>query len=70
VLPIIGARSLHQLQDNLGCTTVTLPPELVVRLEDSTGSTLGFPADFIAQTSPWVLGAAALQPAAAKGLLS
>jgi aryl-alcohol dehydrogenase-like predicted oxidoreductase len=60
VLPIIGARNLHQLQDNLGCTAVTLPPELVTRLENATGATLGFPADFIAQTSPWVLGAAAL----------
>ncbi|GIH04030.1 oxidoreductase [Rhizocola hellebori] len=60
VLPIIGARTVDQLLDNLGCTAVTLPPELVVRLETTTGFSLGFPADFIAQTTPWVLGAAAL----------
>ncbi|MGC5290056.1 aldo/keto reductase [Micromonospora sp. DT231] len=60
VLPIIGARTLDQLQDNLGCTTVTLPPELVTRLESATGFDLGFPADFIAQTTPWVFGAGAL----------
>ncbi|MEU5784939.1 aldo/keto reductase [Micromonospora lupini] len=60
VLPIIGARTLDQLRDNLGCTAVTLPPELVTRLEAATGFDLGFPADFIAQTTPWVLGAAAL----------
>ncbi|GAA2195697.1 aldo/keto reductase [Micromonospora lupini] len=60
VLPILGARTLDQLRDNLGCTAVTLPPELVTRLEAATGFDLGFPADFIAQTTPWVLGAAAL----------
>lgn len=61
VLPIIGARSAEQLRDNLGCLDVTLPPELVLRLEEATGFSLGFPADFIAQTEPWVLGAAALR---------
>ncbi|WIN00442.1 aldo/keto reductase [Actinoplanes oblitus] len=60
VLPIVGARTVDQLRDNLGCTAVTLPPELVTRLEAATGFGLGFPADFIAQTTPWVLGAAAL----------
>ena len=60
VLPIIGARTVDQLQDNLGCTAVTLPPQLVMRLETATGFSLGFPADFIAQTRPWVLGTAAL----------
>jgi aryl-alcohol dehydrogenase-like predicted oxidoreductase len=60
VLPIIGARTAEQLRDNLGCTDVALPPELVTRLEAATGFSLGFPADFIAQTEPWVLGAAAL----------
>ena len=60
VLPIIGARTLGQLRDNLACTEVTLPPELAARLETATGFSLGFPADFIAQTTPWVLGTAAL----------
>ncbi|MEU7757209.1 aldo/keto reductase [Micromonospora sp. NPDC049171] len=60
VLPIMGARTLDQLQDNLGCTPVTLPPELVTRLESATDFDLGFPADFIAQTTPWVFGAGAL----------
>jgi hypothetical protein len=39
---------------------VTLPPQLVMRLETATGFSLGFPADFIAQTRLWVLGTAAL----------
>ncbi|MEU0552202.1 aldo/keto reductase [Micromonospora sp. NPDC005979] len=59
VLPIIGARTVEQLRDNLGCTAVTLPPELALRLETATGFSLGFPADFIAETRQWVLGAAA-----------
>lgn len=60
VLPMIGVRTVDQLRDNLGCTEVTLPPESVERLEEATGFSVGFPSDFIAQTSPWVLGAAAL----------
>jgi aryl-alcohol dehydrogenase-like predicted oxidoreductase len=60
VLPIVGARTVDQLQDNLGCTAVTLPPDLALRLEAATGFSLGFPADFIAQNTPWVLGSAAL----------
>jgi aryl-alcohol dehydrogenase-like predicted oxidoreductase len=60
VLPIIGARTVEQLKENLGCTAVTLPPPLVMRLEAATEFSLGFPADFIAQNRPWVLGAAAL----------
>ncbi|GIF51339.1 aryl-alcohol dehydrogenase-like predicted oxidoreductase [Asanoa ferruginea] len=62
VLPILGARTVEQLRDNLGCTAVTLAPEAVTRLETATGFTLGFPADFIAQTRSWVLGAGALEP--------
>ncbi|GAA4588684.1 aryl-alcohol dehydrogenase-like predicted oxidoreductase [Actinoplanes octamycinicus] len=60
VLPIIGARTVDQLRDNLGCTALTLPPELATRLEAATDFSLGFPSDFITQTTPWVLGAAAL----------
>jgi aryl-alcohol dehydrogenase-like predicted oxidoreductase len=60
ILPMIGARTVDQLRDNLGCTAVTLPPESVERLEAATGFSPGFPYDFIAQTRSWVLGAAAL----------
>jgi len=60
VLPILGARTVAQLCDNLGCAAVTLPPELATRLEAATGFQVGFPTDFITQTTPWVLGAAAL----------
>jgi aryl-alcohol dehydrogenase-like predicted oxidoreductase len=56
--PIIGARTADQLRDNLAALDLTLPPETVTRLEEATGFTLGFPNDFIAQTSPWVFGSA------------
>ncbi|MEV4621409.1 aldo/keto reductase [Asanoa sp. NPDC049573] len=62
VLPIVGARTADQVRDNLGCLAVTLPPDMVERVEKATEFSLGFPAEFIAQTSPWVLGAAALSP--------
>jgi aryl-alcohol dehydrogenase-like predicted oxidoreductase len=59
VHPIVGARSVEQLADNLGALGVDLPAQLVARLEEATAFKLGFPADFIAQTTPWVFGAAA-----------
>ncbi|MFI6737516.1 aldo/keto reductase [Nonomuraea sp. NPDC050451] len=58
VLPIVGARTVEQLADNLGAVDVDLPEDAVRRLDEATGFTLGFPADFIAQTSPWVFGEA------------
>ncbi|MDL4819473.1 aldo/keto reductase [Actinomadura opuntiae] len=56
--PIVGARTADQLRDNLAAADLTLPTETVARLEEATGFTLGFPNDFIAQTSPWVFGSA------------
>jgi aryl-alcohol dehydrogenase-like predicted oxidoreductase len=59
--PIVGARTLDQLTDNLGATEVSLPPELAKRLDTATEFTLGFPGDFIAGTSSWVFGAAQVE---------
>jgi aryl-alcohol dehydrogenase-like predicted oxidoreductase len=58
VHPIVGARRVEQLRDNLGALDVQLPPEACARLEAATGFTLGFPSDFINETSSWVFGAA------------
>jgi aryl-alcohol dehydrogenase-like predicted oxidoreductase len=60
VHPIIGARRLVQLQDNLGAAQLGLPPEVVARLDAAAGIDLGFPATFIQDNTPWVFGAAAL----------
>ena len=56
VHPIIGARTVEQLTDNLGTLDVDLHDEAARRLEDATGFSPTFPSSFIAQTSPWVFG--------------
>jgi aryl-alcohol dehydrogenase-like predicted oxidoreductase len=57
VHPIIGARRLDQLVDNLAALDCVLPDEAVRQLDDSTGFVAGFPTDFITETGPWVFGA-------------
>ena len=54
--PIIGARRLDQLVENLGALAVSLPVELIARLDATTNFDIGFPANFINGTSPWVYG--------------
>jgi aryl-alcohol dehydrogenase-like predicted oxidoreductase len=58
IVPIIGARSLDQLTDNLGAKDVTLTTEQVDRLTGATGFERGFPHDFIDGIAPWVFGKA------------
>ena len=58
VHPILGARRADQLSDNLGALDVRLSAEECARLEAPTRFEAGFPHDFIAQTTPWVFGAA------------
>lgn len=60
--PILGARRLEQLNDNLGALHLNLPAEALSQLNDATAFTPGFPNDFITQTSPWVFGAALPSP--------
>jgi aryl-alcohol dehydrogenase-like predicted oxidoreductase len=59
VHPILGARRLDQLLDNLGAADCELPPDAVDRLEEAATFTVGFPSDFIAETESWVFGEAA-----------
>ncbi|SEG83389.1 Predicted oxidoreductase [Actinacidiphila yanglinensis] len=56
--PILGARSVRQLRDNLGALDVTLPADAVERLCAAVEFSAGFPTDFIDRTSPWVFGEA------------
>jgi len=58
--PIIGARRLDQLLDNLGALNVSLPADAITQLESATEIDLGFPTAFIAETTPWVFGTASL----------
>jgi hypothetical protein len=56
VHPILGARRLDQLIDNLGALDVELAPDAISRLDAACGFDVGFPTDFITETEPWVLG--------------
>ena len=46
VIPIIGARRMPQLQDNLASLTLELSPEQVSTLDKASAIELGFPHDF------------------------
>lgn len=56
VHPIIGVRRLDQLHDNLGAVNITLPTELVSRLNAATRFDIGFPHDFIRDMQSFVYG--------------
>jgi aryl-alcohol dehydrogenase-like predicted oxidoreductase len=53
VIPLIGARRVEQLDDNLGCLDVELSAEQLERLDKPGRIDLGFPHDLI--TSPALL---------------
>jgi aryl-alcohol dehydrogenase-like predicted oxidoreductase len=46
IIPIIGARRIAQLQDNLNSLTLDLTPEQVSALDQASAIELGFPHDF------------------------
>lgn len=48
IIPILGARRLAQLQDNLGCLGFELTAEQVQRLNNASPIDLGFPTAFLA----------------------
>ena len=58
VHPIVGARRLDQLVDNLGSLDVSLGVDELARLDAASAITMGFPHDFIRETSSFVYGTA------------
>lgn len=50
VLPIIGARTLAQLEDNLGCLAFKLTPEQVAALSEASVQRTPYPHSFIERT--------------------
>jgi aryl-alcohol dehydrogenase-like predicted oxidoreductase len=48
VIPIIGARKLAQIEDNIRSLEVTLSPEHLQRLDKASAVSLGFPHEFLA----------------------
>jgi aryl-alcohol dehydrogenase-like predicted oxidoreductase len=57
VHPIVGAKRLDQLVDNLGAVDCHLDAESLRRLDDASAISLGFPHDFIRETASFVYGA-------------
>jgi aryl-alcohol dehydrogenase-like predicted oxidoreductase len=49
IVPLVGARTREQLDDNLGCLEFSLTPEQKARLDEASAIELGFPHDFLAQ---------------------
>jgi aryl-alcohol dehydrogenase-like predicted oxidoreductase len=52
VIPIIGARKLSQLQDNLASFELTLSSDQVKTLDEASGIELGFPYDLYGKELP------------------
>jgi len=57
-IPIIGARNLAHLQDNLGCLNVTLSGDQLTRLNAINQSDPGFALRFLRKLQNMFLGAA------------
>jgi aryl-alcohol dehydrogenase-like predicted oxidoreductase len=68
VHPIIGARHLGQLTDNLAATDLHLPDEALVRLDRCSAIELGFPHDFITSTHEFVYGPVGAQTRSPAGV--
>jgi aryl-alcohol dehydrogenase-like predicted oxidoreductase len=47
VIPIIGARTIDQFKDNLGCLDLVLSAAQMAKLDEATGISLGFPHEFL-----------------------
>jgi len=48
VIPILGARRVDQIRDNLGCLDLSLSEAQLLRLHEASRIELGFPHDFLA----------------------
>jgi aryl-alcohol dehydrogenase-like predicted oxidoreductase len=47
IIPLIGAKTVAQVNDNLACLEFTLTPEQLARLDQVSQIELGFPYDFL-----------------------
>src|SRR5438105_1312697 len=48
LVPILGARTAAQLEENLAAIDLQLPPDQLQRLNEESAISLGFPSDFLA----------------------
>lgn len=58
---ILGARTLEQLDDNLGALSVRLTPQHTARLDELSAPALNFPARFLRGAGPFGYGGTTIQ---------
>jgi aryl-alcohol dehydrogenase-like predicted oxidoreductase len=63
---IIGARTMKQLDDNLGGLDVKLAPQQLAKLEELSKPTLNFPAAFVENAGSFMQGGTTVNGSAAK----
>jgi len=56
IVPILGAKTVAQLQDNLGCLDFTLGSDQLARLDAASKIDLGFPHDFLVRARSFIFG--------------
>jgi aryl-alcohol dehydrogenase-like predicted oxidoreductase len=56
IVPILGAKTLAQFADNLGCLDFALTPDQLSKLDAASRVELGFPHDFLVRARPYVFG--------------
>jgi len=56
IVPIVGARNVTQLRDNLGCLDFTLGPDPLAALDAASRIDLGFPHDFLVRARSFIFG--------------
>jgi len=56
IIPILGARRLAQLEDNLAALAVNLPPTALQRLHEASQIELGFPHEFLVEARHLIFG--------------
>ena len=56
IIPILGARKVSQLEDNLAALDLELPEDALARLDEASEIQLGFPHDFLNQVRGIVYG--------------
>ena len=56
IVPIVGAKTVTQLRDNLGCLDFTLGTDQLAKLGEASKIDLGFPHDFLVQARSYIFG--------------
>jgi aryl-alcohol dehydrogenase-like predicted oxidoreductase len=51
-IPVLGARRIEQLEENLGCLDLELSDEAIARLDSVSAIELGFPHDYLLDDMP------------------